>query len=415
MLSKLSGSIFARSGQVRSRVLLDSAMAAAALSATADGAVSFAKRHRVDEILESVEVLKAFEVHVAMGQFEAFVEELRVRPDQGRARALRAVSAAAGKDESAGLVLRIACAVARADGRYSPDGVARIREISEALGRAIPDLDTGGPGTAEDGSPRALCIVVGNQKGGTGKSTTALHLAVSFLKAGEKVGCIDLDGQQGTLSHYLANRRAYAEKNGTDILMPLCRCIEPVAGDDRESAEYEERALLNDAFTAFADCDYLIIDTPGSHGHLTRLGHINADVLITPINDSLLDVDVLAEIDQGKRQVVGPSPYARMVMEQSDKRVAAGRLPIDWIVMRNRISQLDTRNTREMNRLLGQLSERMGFRLQAGLSERVIYREMFYNGLTLLDLPQGAEEARINSSHWNARREVRELVDAVTA
>ena len=389
-------------------------MAAAALSATADGPVSFAKRHRVDEILETVEALRAFEVHVAIGQFEAFVEELRIRPDQGRVRALRAVSAVAGKDESAGLVLRIACAVARADGRYSPDGVARIRGIAETLGQAIPDLGTGGPGPAEEKSPRAVCIVVGNQKGGTGKSTTALHLAVSFLKAGEKVGCIDLDGQQGTLSHYLENRGAYAEKSGKDIPMPLCRCIEPVEGDDRESVEHEERTRLNDVFTAFADCDYLIIDTPGSHGHLTRLGHINADVLITPINDSLLDVDVLAEVDQGKRQILGPSPYARMVLEQSEKRVAAGRQPIDWIVMRNRISQFDTRNTRDMSRLLDQLSERLGFRLQAGLSERVIYREMFYNGLTLLDLPQGDEEARTNPSHWNARREVRELVDAVT-
>ncbi len=391
-------------------------MAASALVATADGEISFAKRHRVDEILETVEELRSFDVHSAIELFASYAQEIHNRPEQGIDRVLKAVAAVAGKDEDTDsqLILRIACAVARADGRYSPNGLTRIRGIAKILGLGTPDLDIGGPKAADGKSRRAFCIVVGNQKGGTGKSTTALHLAVSFLKAGQKVGCIDLDGEQGTLSHYLANRRAYAENSGKDIPIPLHRRIDPVGGPDRDAAEQEERALLNDAITAFADCDYLVIDTPGSHGNLTRLGHAVADVLITPLNDSFLDIDVLAEIDRGKRQVLGPSAYAKMVMQQSERRVAEGRQPIDWIVMRNRISQLDTRNTRDMSKLLDQLSSRMGFRLQPGLSERVIFRELFYNGLTLLDLPSPPGEARTNPSHWNARQEMRELVDAVT-
>ena len=122
---------------------------------------------------------------------------------------------------------------------------------------------------------------------------------------------------------------------------------------------------------------------------------------------------MLARIDRERRLVLGPSSYARMVAEQSERRVANGQEPIDWLVMRNRLAQLDARNTRDMARLLAQLAGRMGFRLQPGLSERVVYRELFFSGLTLLDLPTTKEEARANPSRWNARREIRDLLKVV--
>lgn len=413
LLNKFSESFFARSEQARNKPFLDAAMAVSALVATSDGEVSFAKHHRVDEILENVTALKAFDVHVATDLFKAYAEEIRDHPEQGHARALKAASAVASAPEDARLLVRIACAVARADGRYSRPGISRIREIAEALGQTTPDLEDGGPLSGGGESGRPLCVAVGNQKGGTGKSTAAVHLAIGLLKQGRRVGCIDLDGHQGTLSHYLANRRAYAQGSGQDIPMPLYLRIEPVEARDREAAEQEERARLNEAFAAFADYDCLVVDTPGSHGHLARLGHANADILITPLNDSFLDIDVLAQVDREKRLVLGPSVYAKMVMQQSEQRVAGGRDPIDWIVMRNRLAQLDARNTRDMTKLLLQLAERMGFRLQSGLSERVVFRELFYNGLTLLDLPEVIDEARLNPSHWKARQEVRELLRAV--
>ncbi len=413
LLDKLSESFLARSERARNRSFLDAAMAVSALVATADGEVSFAKRHRVDEVLENVTALKAFDVHAAIDLFKAFAEEINNRPDEGRARALKAVSAIAGDGEEARLLVRIACAVARADGRYSRPGITRIQEISETLGQTVPELDQGGAFTATGDSARAHCIAIGNEKGGTGKSTTAVHLAVGLMKQGHRVGCIDLDGHQGTLSRYLANRDAYANSSDQDIPMPLYHRIDPILSQDRETAEERESARLNEAFAALAGCEYLILDTPGSHGHLVRLGHAHADTLITPLNDSFLDLDVLAQIDREKRQVLGPSAYARMVMQQSEQRVAGGRDPIDWIVMRNRLAQLDARNTRDMTKLLDQLAERMGFRLQPGLSERVIFRELFYNGLTLLDLPEDSDEARFSPSHWNARKEVRDLLKAV--
>jgi chromosome partitioning protein len=395
--------------------LLDAAMATFALAATADGEVSFAARQKVDEILQDVATLKAFDVHAATDRFKAFVHEIRSQPEKGRERALKAVSAMADDAEEARFLLRIACAVARVDGRYSPPGAIRIREIAGALGETTPDLENGdSPSTAND-SKKSLRVAVGNQKGGTGKSTTAIHLAIGLLKHGHRVGCIDLDGQQSTLSHYLANRRSYAKGCGQDIPIPLYHRIEPAEARDRDRAEQEEKARLDEALADFADCDYVVVDTPGHHNHLARLGHASADVLITPLNDSFLDIDVLAQVDLERRMVVGPSVYGKMVMQQSEKRVAGGRNPLDWIVMRNRLAQLDARNTRDMTKLLQQLSKRMGFRIQPGLSERVVFRELFYNGLTLLDLPEGADEARFNPSHWNARQELRQLVDSVRA
>lgn len=416
LFDKFSGTLLARSRQVRNRPLLDAAMATSALVATADGEVSFAARHRVDEVLETVDALNAFDVHAAIEIFMNFVDEVRNRSEDGGSRALKAISAVAGDAEDARVVLRIACAVGRANGRYSPRAIARIRETAAALGLATPDLDDGDAAPAAAGnSAKAYCIAVGNQKGGTGKSTTALHLAIGLLKDGHRVACIDLDGYQGTLTHYLANRQAYAEGSDRDIPVPLFTCIEPADTSDRNVAEREETTRLNEALAAYADCDYIILDTPGSHDHLARLGLVHADALITPLNDSFLDIDVLARVDPKKRLVLGPSAYAKMVMQQSENRVAHGRQPIHWIVMRNRLAQLDARNTREMTKLLDLLSERMGFQLHPGFSERVVYRELFFSGLTPLDLPEVADEARVNPSHWNARREVRQLVAAVDA
>jgi chromosome partitioning protein len=59
------------------------------------------------------------------------------------------------------------------------------------------------------------------------------------------------------------------------------------------------------------------------------------------------------------------------------------------------------------------LSRRIGFRVAAGLSERVIYKELFLNGLTLLDLKRGGAGPSLTMSHVAARQEVRDLVAAL--
>ena len=413
LLEKLSESLFSKSERARNKPLLDAAMAVSALVATADGGISFAKRHTVDDVLASVDAFKIFDVHLAIDVFEAFAEDIQSDPEGGQAGAMRAIRALAGEPESAQLLVRVACAVARADGRYSVPAIAHIREIAAGLGPQPPELQAGARPAVDGGTPRPRCIAVGNEKGGTGKSTTAMHLAVALLNQGHRVGCIDLDGGQATFSHFMGNRAALIKRDGRDIPMPLHRCIEPSGNRDRDAAEQEEKARLDEAFEALSDCDFIVLDTPGSQNYLSRLGHANADILITPLNDSFLDIDVLARVERSKRRVLGPSAYAKMVMDESERRVVAGRAPIEWVVMRNRLSQLDAHNTRDMQRLLKQLAERMGFRLEPGFSERVIFRELFYQGLTLLDMPEGPDEMRFNPSRWNARREVGELLRAL--
>ncbi len=256
-------------------------------------------------------------------------------------------------------------------------------------------------------------IVLGNEKGGSGKSTTAMHVTVSLLKQGRKVGCIDLDARQGTLSRYVENRRNFIEETGLKLPLPEVRRIYRSELDTRSAAEAEEREALAQAMDELSDCDSIVIDTPGSDNYLSRIGHAQADVLITPLNDSFLDLDLLARIDADGRRVLAPSIYSQMVWEQRQSRAKQGLPPIDWVVMRNRLSHINARNKRDVGQLLEQLARRIGFRLAPGFGERVIFRELFPKGLTLLDLREKGAGVRLNMSHLAARQEVRDLFRAV--
>ena len=258
-------------------------------------------------------------------------------------------------------------------------------------------------------TPRIL--VLGNEKGGSGKSTTAMHLVVALLRQGRSVGVIDLDSRQGTLSRYVENRRVFSENEGLPLPLPELRQVMRSDAATRAEAEEEERTKLTDALEGLSDCDMLVIDTPGSDSHLSRLGHTLADVLISPMNDSFVDLDLLARIDPEGRKILGPSVYSQMVWEQRQDRARQGGSPIDWVVLRNRLSHLDARNKRDIARLLVQLAKRIGFRLAPGFGERVVFRQLFPQGLTLLDLRQSG--ADLTMSHLAARQEVRALLAAI--
>jgi chromosome partitioning protein len=399
--------------RARNKPFLDAAMACAALAACAKGDIGLAKRHALDRVLESIDALKVFDVHVAVNRFTDFAQEIQTQPEHGRARALRAVAALADDKDSANALLRVGRAIAGADGQLLAPEIAQLEKIAAALGLPPPDIDEPALAPAEPKPSAGAVIVLGNQKGGTGKSTTAMHLAVALLQRGHKVGSIDLDGRQGTLSHYVGNRGRYAKKSGRPIAMPLHRRIEPVEAKDRDEGQEAEKSRLNAAFTEMADCRYVVVDTPGNVSHLSKLGHGQADTLITPLNDSFLDIDALAEIDREKRAVLAPSAYSKMVWQENERRAAGGEKPLDWIVMRNRLGQLDTRNNREMAGLLQQLSQRMSFRLEPGLSERVVFPELFFSGLTLLDLPEMSPGDKLNPSRLHARQEMHDLLGAL--
>ena len=353
--------------------------------------------------------------------FDGYVDAIKDDPAGTRGKALSAVAALADDATLAPLLLRIAAAVARADGVVPAPVQEEIVAIAAALGLPPPEPDGGAfldnRRTSEAGAPAGvtsgITIVLGNEKGGTGKSTTAMHLVVALLKLGHRVASIDLDGRQGTLSRYVAHRAEFAGRSDEAIPMPLHSSITESDMRDRDEGLARDRDRLRRAFAKAADCRFVVIDTPGSNARLSHLAHAHADVLITPLNDSFLDVDVLARIDRERREVQGPSPYSEMVWAQSEQRVAAGRPPIDWVVMRNRLAHIDARNSRDMGGLLTQLAERLRFRLIPGFGERVVYRELFYRGLTMFDLPEGGAEYRGPASHVHARQEVRELVDAL--
>jgi chromosome partitioning protein len=255
-----------------------------------------------------------------------------------------------------------------------------------------------------------IVMVIGNEKGGTGKSTTTVHLAIALLHRGYRVATLDLDPRQRTLTRYFENRRSHAEQRGAQVFLPAHFTTDPLAGADA-AATIVARARLAATLRNAAGFDFLVIDTPGSASALSRAGHEIADILITPVNDSLVDIDVLAHIDYERRTVTEPSVYTRFVWECRERRRASA--PLTWIVMRNRLSHIESRNKREVGNLMELLARHIGFRLADGLSERVIFRELFARGLTLFDLAVLPGALPQSASERAGRAELDGLLDAI--
>lgn len=254
---------------------------------------------------------------------------------------------------------------------------------------------------------RAHVIVLGNEKGGSGKSTTAMHLFTALVKQGRSVGAMDLDLRQQSFFRYAENRASYATREGMELALPEMIKLRNSTLKNRDEALDEEERLFGAALEELQDGnDFVLIDCPGTHSYFSQLAHASADTLVTPMNDSLIDFDLLARVDPASHKVLGPSVYSEMVWKARQLRARAGLKPIDWIVTRNRMSNLHAKNKRKVGTLLEDLAQRIGFRIAPGFSERVIFREMFLNGLTLLDLKGGA----LSLSHVAARQEVRELL-----
>jgi chromosome partitioning protein len=266
--------------------------------------------------------------------------------------------------------------------------------------------------TSQGQSGSAHVVVLGNEKGGSGKSTTALHVAVALLKAGQRVATIDLDCRQQSFTRYVNNRRAWAHRTGLDLEVPVHCCIklgETMQIADNESSEFEQfMAAVSAVERTF---DFIVIDTPGSDSYLMRLAHSMADTLVTPINDSFLDFDVLGTVDAASYSVTGESHYAEMVRDARRKRRQLDGATTDWIVVRNRLSMLGSRNKQLVADGLKQLSLRLGFRAIDGFAERVVYREFFPRGLTALDdLNEETLGTRPSMGHVTAREEVTGLL-----
>lgn len=259
----------------------------------------------------------------------------------------------------------------------------------------------------------AHIIVLGNEKGGSGKSTTAMHIMAALMRAGKSVGAIDLDLRQQTLFRYIANRENFVARKDLVLPMPVKAVLELSRRDSQAEAQAEEEVRFATAIAQLStECSFIVIDCPGAYTRYAQMAHSAADTLITPMNDSLVDFDLLARLDPADGHVKGPSVYAEMVWKARQMRAAAGLRALDWIVLRNRLSSLDARNKRRVAAALADLAKRIGFRLAPGFTERVIFRELFLSGLTLLDL-RDSDQHRVTMSTIAARQEVRELIKAL--
>ena len=255
-------------------------------------------------------------------------------------------------------------------------------------------------------------IVVGNEKGGSGKSTTAFHLAIHLLYEGFKVASIDVDSRQQTLTHYVRNRREWARSRGlriphtTHFHLPLTR------GDSVRENQRAEFDLFRQAIGEVEhDADFLVIDTPGFDTNLARLAHSLADTLVTPVNDSLIDLNVMARFDAVTGEPTEMSHYARLVQRARSERLAIDGRTIDWVLVRNRISMLSSRSMRQVQTMLERIALRLGCRVADGIAERVIFRSLFPTGMTVFDpLDDDLLGGLPSMSHMSARQEYRSLV-----
>ncbi|HEV7156860.1 MAG TPA: division plane positioning ATPase MipZ [Caulobacteraceae bacterium] len=239
-------------------------------------------------------------------------------------------------------------------------------------------------------------IVVGNEKGGAGKSTVATHLAMALIHDGAQVAVVDLDVRQRSTERLFQNRRAWAKSQNVELLWPQShRCAEQL-DDLREAIK--------------APADFIIIDTPGADTALSRAAHGAADLIVTPMNDSFVDFDVLGEIDPVGLAVTRPSIYAELVWEARKARAAENGRAIDWVVLRNRLAPVEARNRRRIDERLITLGRRIGFRPLGGLRDRVIYRELYPFGLTVSDLARGVRPVPVSMGYVLARQELRMLI-----
>jgi chromosome partitioning protein len=286
-------------------------------------------------------------------------------------------------------------------------------------------------------------VVIGNQKGGSGKFTFAMYIIVALLKAGKRVASFDLDLNQLTLTRYLGNRREWnreheqklelpdhypvreevahgsARSRGTDFryfISQFKKTGRTHKDDLVDSSALSHSANLRQFMSQLEEIgrahkhDFIVIDTPGGVQHLSLIAHGMADTLITPINDSFFDLDVLVAMERSDLKPQ-PSVYAKTVQRALDARRKVSGRATDWIVVRNRLESVESSNARQITRVLDVIQRTLGLRIARGLLERLVYREFFAAGLTVFDSVEGFKStAETNRSILLARLEVQNLI-----
>jgi len=240
-------------------------------------------------------------------------------------------------------------------------------------------------------------IVFANEKGGTGKSTTAVHTAIALAASGHRVAALDLDSRQRTMKRYLENRDATMRRLETELPHATYEVLE----------EHSEEALNAAIGRLSENADVVVIDTPGRDDVIARAAILKADTLVTPMNDSFVDLDLIGQVHPENYKVTRPSFYAELIWNSRTARAKQTGKSVDWVVLRNRLQHIQSHNLQRVGAALDELARRVGFRVIPGLGERVIYRELFPKGLTLLDINQIND---VGIGHITARQELREMI-----
>jgi chromosome partitioning protein len=265
----------------------------------------------------------------------------------------------------------------------------------------------------EYGALRALrsaphVIVVGSGKGGSGKTTLAMHVVVYLLKAGQRIGTLDLDSDQRGLTRYIENRERWARHRQVDLALPWHKYIGSARGERTDEIEARELAQLQEAIASMeASCDFLVIDLPSHDNYLMGVAHLIADTVLTPLQDSFLDLGALGLVDPLTHEVTHAGHYAATVRAARRLRRQFDPAVVDWIVILNR--SCDPPLVRSC---VHDLALQIGFKEAGGCAERAAYRQLFALGLTAFDaLDEAALGTCPSESHLAAEREMRALME----
>jgi len=224
--------------------------------------------------------------------------------------------------------------------------------------------------------PNGHVIVFANEKGGVGKSTLAFQCALALAHRGHRVVTIDCDRRQQTLQRFLEARDGAIRTLRVNLPRPKHIALETPSG----------AMLLQELERAERHYDFVVIDLAGHDSPIARRAIALADTVVTPVNCSSADLDSLGSMHPISKRLRRAGPFAETVMQLREERVRRDLGAFDWVVVKNRVRHCERRLNAAADRNLATLARHLGFRLVAGLTERLTYRELLPFGLSHLDL-----------------------------
>lgn len=243
----------------------------------------------------------------------------------------------------------------------------------------------------------AHVIAIANEKGGVGKSTMAFQIAIALANRGQRVVAIDCDPNQRSLERALLNRSASARQLRADFPTPRhCVLRQPTGAQLFQEIQRLDR-----------DADVIVIDTAGADSPILRRAIAVADTLVTPINGSFVDIDMLAQIDPQRGTMRRKGHFAQLVCTIREARERRGMDRLDWVVVKNRVRLAEARQQDMVDATLARLAKRLDFRLLSPLRERVAFRQLALYGLTHADMKR-IEDAPVRDGR--AHREVQQMI-----